>query len=363
MVAVMRSSPPCGHGVAGVGGEVQQHLLDLAAVGDDPLRLRRRLDEQRDVGAEQAAEHRLHRGDRLVEIEGGRQQHALAAEGEELRRQAGGAAAGGQDLLEVLADGTVGLEDRQHRLAEAVDDHQHVVEVVRDAAGEAAERLHLLRLAHLPFEVLARRVVEDVAVDRHQLAVGVEAPDQALDHRDDAAVDAAQRALVLAHRAVAPYPLDEVGEPAVGIQRAEVGAERVGQRGEAADLDEGRVAAADLPAGRGDEDAGEVLVERLPVALVALLQRVLDAAAIGDVAGGAFEVPRLAVGDDDPQVQADPDRRLPARHQRQLEVGVGQATLELATIERPRFVARIVADERERLASDELRGRSGGASA
>ena len=213
------------------------------------------------------------------------------------------------------------------------------------------------------FEVLARRVVEDVAVDRHQLAVGVEAPDQALDHRDDAAVDAAQRALVLAHRAVAPHPLDQVGEPAVGIQRAEVGAERVGQRGEAADLDEGRVAAADLPAGRGDEDAGEVLVEGLPVALVALLQRVLDAAAIGDVAGGAFEAPRLAVGDDDPQVQADPDRRLPARHQRQLEVRVGQATLELATVERPRLVARVVADERERLASDEVRGRSGGASA
>ena len=44
-----------GHGVAGVGGEVEQHLLDLAAVGDDPLRLGRRLDDQRDVGAEQAA--------------------------------------------------------------------------------------------------------------------------------------------------------------------------------------------------------------------------------------------------------------------------------------------------------------------
>ena len=142
--------------------------------------------------------------------------------------------------------GLVRFEDRQHRLAEAVDDHQHVVEVVRDAAGEAAERLHLLRLAHLRLEVLARRVVEDVAVDRHQLAVGVEAPDQALDHRDDAAVDAAQRALVLAHRAVAPHPLDEGGEAAVGVERAEVGAERVGQRREAADLDEGRVAAADL---------------------------------------------------------------------------------------------------------------------
>ncbi len=180
--------------------------------------------------AQQAAEHRLHRADRFVEVEGGRQQHALAAEGEQLTGQPGGAAAGGEDLLEVLAHRAVGFEDRQHRLAQAVDDHQHVVEVVRDAAGEAAQGLHLLRLAHLPFEVLARRVVEDVAVDRHQLAVAVEAPDQALDDRHDAAVDARQRALVLTHGAVAPDPLDHGGEAAVGVERAEVGAERVGER-------------------------------------------------------------------------------------------------------------------------------------
>jgi hypothetical protein len=79
---------------------------------------------------------------------------------------------------------------------------------------------------------------------------------------------------------------------------------------EEADLDEGRLQLPDLPAGRGLRDAGEV--RRRPASSARhLLQRVLDAPAIGDVARRAFEA-RLAVRDDDPQVQADPDRRLPA---------------------------------------------------
>ena len=51
----------------------------------------------------------------------------------------------------------------------AGDDGEHVVEVVRDAAGELADRLHLLRLPQLLFgrELLrdvAQEQVEDIAV-------------------------------------------------------------------------------------------------------------------------------------------------------------------------------------------------------
>ena len=38
-----------------------------------------------------------------------------------------------------------------------MDGHEQVVEIVRDAAGEPADRLHLLRLAQLLVALLQRR--------------------------------------------------------------------------------------------------------------------------------------------------------------------------------------------------------------
>ena len=45
-----------------------------------------------------------------------------------------------------------------HQLAVAGDDGEQIVEVVRDAAGEAADRLELLRLMELRFEPPALRL-------------------------------------------------------------------------------------------------------------------------------------------------------------------------------------------------------------
>ena len=56
----------------------------------------------------------------------------------------------------------------EHRFAVAEDRGQQVVEVVRDAAGELADRLHLLRLVQLRLDVavlLAPRVVAQFALD------------------------------------------------------------------------------------------------------------------------------------------------------------------------------------------------------
>ena len=47
--------------------------------------------------------------------------------------------------------------DLSQRRDVAADDHQQVVEVVRDAAGELPERLHLLRLGELRLHLLHRR--------------------------------------------------------------------------------------------------------------------------------------------------------------------------------------------------------------
>ena len=50
------------------------------------------------------------------------------------------------------------LKRAQHGLGVAVDDHQQVVEIVRDAAGELAERFHLLRLRQLLLRALEREL-------------------------------------------------------------------------------------------------------------------------------------------------------------------------------------------------------------
>ena len=78
------------------------------------------------------------------------QQRLGAGEGEQAAGQGGGAGRALHRIVEVELD----LAARSAQLApgevEAADDHrQHVVEVVGDAAGQLADRLHLLDLAQL----------------------------------------------------------------------------------------------------------------------------------------------------------------------------------------------------------------------
>ena len=115
---------------------------------------------QLDVLADQPAEHLLHPGDALVQVQHLRLEHLLAAEREELPRQVRRALRRRPDLLDVGAKGLVGLEVAADQLRVAQDDGQQVVEVVRDAAGEPADGLHLLRLAELLLQSLSLGEVE-----------------------------------------------------------------------------------------------------------------------------------------------------------------------------------------------------------
>ena len=81
------SAPPSRHRVAGVGGEVEDHLLELRAVGLDRREVGREPDADADVVADDPAQHRLHVGDDLVEVEHARVQHLPAAEGQQLARE------------------------------------------------------------------------------------------------------------------------------------------------------------------------------------------------------------------------------------------------------------------------------------
>ena len=58
----------------------------------------------------------------------------------------------GLDVDDVLVSGVGGTEGLQQQVGETDDRRQHVVEVVGDATGEFANRLHLLALRELQFE-------------------------------------------------------------------------------------------------------------------------------------------------------------------------------------------------------------------
>ena len=72
------------HRVARVHREVDDHLLDLAAVGSHEHQVGIEHRDERQVFTEQPLQQRLHSGDDLVHVEHGRLQHLLAAERQQL---------------------------------------------------------------------------------------------------------------------------------------------------------------------------------------------------------------------------------------------------------------------------------------
>lgn len=75
------------HGVAGIGGETQDHLLDLPVVGPGKTKIGRQGKHEVDALADDSTEHRLHVGEDLVEIHRHQLQNLLSAERQELLRQ------------------------------------------------------------------------------------------------------------------------------------------------------------------------------------------------------------------------------------------------------------------------------------
>ena len=86
------------HRVARVDGEVDDHLLDLRAVGEDRRETVGKPHDDPDVLADQPVQHRRQRQCDLAEIERRRLQDLLAREGEQLARELRGALRGAVDL-------------------------------------------------------------------------------------------------------------------------------------------------------------------------------------------------------------------------------------------------------------------------
>ncbi len=103
---------------------------------------------------EELPQHRHHLIDGVDRIDQPRAHHLLPAEGEQLAGKARGAFRGLLHLfdLEAAVDARQPIE---REAAESQDGREQIVEVVRDAAGEAADRLHLLRFLQLPLDRFA----------------------------------------------------------------------------------------------------------------------------------------------------------------------------------------------------------------
>ena len=86
-----RQAPALGHRVARVDDEVHDDLLDLSGVDPVSGRVALLRDRHHDVLADDAPQHRLDLLQRDVEVDHLGLQHLLAAEGEHLPRELGGA--------------------------------------------------------------------------------------------------------------------------------------------------------------------------------------------------------------------------------------------------------------------------------
>jgi hypothetical protein len=160
-----------------------------------------------------AVQHAAEIGHQRVDVDAPRLIDVAAAEGQELPGQRRGAGARALDLVEVRAQRIVGVQVVEHQLGERrVDHREQVVEVVGDAAGELADRVHLADVRQPSLEPLGVGDVEREADDQ-RAAVAAGARGHAGLQVDDAAVGP--------HPAVLLEPLLPV-DPA-GVDAAQVG--------------------------------------------------------------------------------------------------------------------------------------------
>ncbi|PAV93239.1 hypothetical protein WR25_13223 [Diploscapter pachys] len=148
-----------GHGVAGIHREVEERHFDLVAIGDRRQQPFGRVDDQLDLRADRRREQRRHvarQGDQIDRIG---LQRLAPREGEQALHQGAGAL-GRLDRAVQQAEAAVAVGELAAQEIETAQDRgQQIVEIVRDAAGQLADRLHLLALPQRLFGALQRLVL------------------------------------------------------------------------------------------------------------------------------------------------------------------------------------------------------------
>ncbi len=137
------------HRVARIDGEVDDHLFELPLIDLGETQIAAVNELQLDILADQAAQQVRQLDQHVADIEHARLHRLLAREGQQLPHEIGGAVAVLLDLHDVGEGRVARPEPHQQQVAKPDHRRQQVVEIMRDAAGELSDRLHLLRLREL----------------------------------------------------------------------------------------------------------------------------------------------------------------------------------------------------------------------
>ena len=136
-----------GHRVAGVDGEVEDRVFELIGIDRDLPQAACEHGLDGDGLADRPAQQFRHALHQPVDVDRLDLLRMLAGEREQALHQRGGALGGLARRIEQALDARIVVADAARGHVDvAEDDGEHVVEVVRDAARQPADRLHLLRL-------------------------------------------------------------------------------------------------------------------------------------------------------------------------------------------------------------------------
>ena len=134
------------HGVARIDRQVHDHLLELQQIGLDRPQVASMHHLEIDLLADQAAQHHGEIAEHFAEIENLQAKRLLARKGHKMPYQTGRAIGALPDLHDVLERRVGRLVRVEQEIVGQDDGGQHIVEVVRHAAGELTDQFHLLLL-------------------------------------------------------------------------------------------------------------------------------------------------------------------------------------------------------------------------
>ena len=144
-----RQAPAGRHRVARVGREVQDTGFQLRGVDENRPGVVREFQDHRDVFTEYAAHQASHAFDQRIRRNDRGGEVLPPREGQQALGQARPAGRRRQTVGDQSPDPCVVLCQRRQAFQVQRDDGEQVVEIVRDTAGQIADRLHPLRLAQL----------------------------------------------------------------------------------------------------------------------------------------------------------------------------------------------------------------------
>ena len=149
-----RDDAAAGHGVARVDDEIDQRRFEFGDVDHDRPDAPADVELQRHRAADAGIEHFAHRVDAFGDIDDLRVDALPPRECQQLAGEGGAALGRRFDRRQrPLALGIVANHFPQ-RVKTAADDHQEIVEIMGDAAGQLAERVELLQFRKLLMHLL-----------------------------------------------------------------------------------------------------------------------------------------------------------------------------------------------------------------